>query len=148
MADESITKLRSYIVSLSLLQMILLLFVERIKNLLMIKHFFMKYYSSFLFLSQKLKTSYLTINTLNKDIVDRAEEMNKLRKECSQLRLEVSDNQQKMSAEAQVLTQSYAISPFEVQQLNQSLFYRLLHHLFEIPVKILLFMQPCGSIVK
>ena len=56
----------------------------------------------------------MTINTLNKEIVDRAEEMNKLRKECSQLRLEVSDNQQKMSAEAQVLTQSYAISPFEV----------------------------------
>ena len=56
----------------------------------------------------------MTINSLNKEIIDRMEEMNKMRKEYSQMKLEVSDCRQKMSAEALVLSQSYSISPYDV----------------------------------
>lgn len=63
---------------------------------------------------QKLKKDYLTIASLNKEIIDRTAEMNQLRKECNQLRSEVAENRKRMTEDVQLIAESLYISPFEV----------------------------------
>lgn len=53
--------------------------------------------------------------SLNKEIIDRTDEMNQLRRECTKLRGEVAQNKKRMTEDLQVIAESLFIIPSEVR---------------------------------
>lgn len=56
----------------------------------------------------------MTISSLNKELIERTDEMNQLRKECLQLRGQLADNKERMSTEVLNISKHTMISPYEV----------------------------------
>lgn len=56
----------------------------------------------------------MTISSLNKELIERTDEMNQLRKECLQLRGQLAENKERMSTEVLSISKNTMISPYEV----------------------------------